>query len=62
MAPLDEEPNSAFERLAKIHQEFKEAYPNSPYLSAGMSGDYLIAIEYGATHVRLGSSILGSRS
>ena len=62
VAPLDEEPKSAFQRLAKIHQEFKESYPNSPYLSAGMSGDYLTAIEYGATHVRIGSSILGSRS
>lgn len=62
VAPLGEEPNSAFERLAKIHQDFRAKYPNSPYLSAGMSGDYELAIEYGATHVRIGSSILGSRS
>jgi len=31
-------------------------------LSAGMSGDYEAAISHGATHVRVGSSILGSRS
>lgn len=62
VAPLGEEPNSAFERLAEIHQNFKGQYPKAPYLSAGMSGDYLAAINYGATHVRIGSSILGSRT
>ena len=62
VAPLAEEPRSAFSRLAQIHQRFKSQYPDAPYLSAGMSGDYLVAIEHGATHVRLGSSILGSRA
>lgn len=61
VAPLGEEPDSAFERLAKIHQKFKASYPMAPYLSAGMSGDYLSAISHGATHIRIGSSILGSR-
>lgn len=61
VAPLGEEPDSAFERLAEIHQKFKADFPESPYLSAGMSGDYLAAISHGATHVRVGSSILGSR-
>ncbi len=62
VAPLGEEPDSAFERLAKIHEDFKSKYPSAPYLSAGMSGDYLSAITHGATHVRVGSSILGSRA
>lgn len=62
VAPLGEEPEAAFTRLAKIHQSFTANYPNSPYLSAGMSGDYQTAISYGATHIRIGSSILGSRS
>lgn len=62
VAPLGEEPDSAFERLAKIHQNFKMQYPTAPYLSAGMSGDFLSAISHGATHIRVGSSILGSRS
>ena len=62
VAPLGEEPDSAFERLALIHQSFVARYPNAPYLSAGMSGDYLSAISHGATHIRVGSSILGSRS
>ena len=62
VAPLGEEPESAFERLASIHQSFSNSYPMAPYLSAGMSGDYLSAISHGATHIRVGSSILGSRS
>ena len=62
VAPLNEEPNSAFERLAKIHSQFKTTYPMAPYLSAGMSTDYLSAISHGATHIRVGSSILGSRT
>ena len=62
VAPLNEEPESAFERLAKIHSQFKISYPMAPYLSAGMSNDYISAISHGATHVRVGSSILGSRT
>ena len=62
VAPLGEQPDSAFERLAKIHQNFVAAYPNAPFLSSGMSSDYLSAIAHGATHIRLGSSILGSRT
>ena len=31
-------------------------------LSIGMSGDYTIALEYGATHVRIGSAIFGART
>ena len=34
---------------------------NLPYLSMGMSGDYLAAIAAGATHVRIGSAIFGAR-
>ena len=62
VAPLGEQPDRAFERLAKIHQNFVTAYPNAPFLSSGMSSDYLSAIAHGATHIRVGSSILGSRS
>lgn len=62
VAPLGEDPVSAFSRLARIHSEFRQQFPSAPSLSAGMSGDFEIAIEHGATHVRIGSSILGSRS
>jgi len=44
-----------------IHYAFMEQFPEAKSLSAGMSGDYEVAISHGATHVRIGSSILGSR-
>ena len=62
VAPLGVEPEKAFADLAQINQGFKSQFPNSKYLSAGMSGDFEAAIKFGATHVRVGSSILGSRS
>ena len=33
-----------------------------PFLSMGMSGDFEVAIEEGATHVRVGSAIFGKRA
>jgi pyridoxal phosphate enzyme (YggS family) len=62
VAPLGTEPEKAFADLAQINQGFKSQFPNSKYLSAGMSGDFEAAIKFGATHIRVGSSILGSRS
>lgn len=62
VAPLGENPESAFARLSRIHSDFRQQFPSAPSLSAGMSGDFEIAIAHGATHVRVGSSILGSRS
>lgn len=62
VAPLGEDPARAFARLADIHQNFLRDHPESPYLSAGMSGDFQKAIAHGATHIRVGSSILGSRN
>lgn len=62
VAPLGAEPDKAFSDLAQINQGFVGQFPNSKFLSAGMSGDFEAAIKYGATHIRVGSSILGSRS
>jgi pyridoxal phosphate enzyme (YggS family) len=61
VAPLGEDPGSAFERLAAIQGEFVAAHPGATWLSAGMSGDLEHAIRAGATHVRVGSAVLGSR-
>ena len=61
VAPLDESTNQAFARLSKYHQLFVEHFPEAKFLSAGMSGDYESAILHGATHLRIGSSILGNR-
>jgi len=59
--PLGLAPNDAFAQLSLIHTAFMELFPEAKSLSAGMSGDYEVAISHGATHVRIGSSILGSR-
>lgn len=59
--PIGMEPKDAFPQLSLIHNEFMEQFPEAKSLSAGMSGDYELAISHGATHVRIGSSILGSR-
>ncbi len=61
VAPLDESTDQAFARLSKYHQLFVEQFPEARFLSAGMSGDYESAILHGATHIRIGSSILGNR-
>ena len=61
VAPLGEDPASAFDRLAEIRTGFLATYPSATWLSAGMSGDLEHAIRAGATHVRVGSAVLGSR-
>jgi pyridoxal phosphate enzyme (YggS family) len=60
--PVGMNPDQAYSQLAVIRTEFMNRFPHAKSLSAGMSGDYESAISHGATHVRVGSSILGSRS
>ena len=62
VAPLDQPTEQAFVRLQQIQQKFIQLYPAASSLSSGMSGDYELAISLGATHVRIGSSILGNRT
>lgn len=59
--PVQAEPRKAFQEIADIHRRFIGQFPQATSLSAGMSGDYEIAMDCGATHIRVGSSILGSR-
>ncbi|MFC8620375.1 YggS family pyridoxal phosphate-dependent enzyme [Micromonospora purpureochromogenes] len=61
VAPLGWEPERAFARLAEVAARFRDRHPEATALSAGMSGDLEAAIEYGATHVRVGSALLGMR-
>jgi pyridoxal phosphate enzyme (YggS family) len=60
--PVAAEPRIAFTQIADIHRRFISSYPEATSLSAGMSGDFEIAVDCGATHIRVGSSILGSRT
>jgi pyridoxal phosphate enzyme (YggS family) len=61
VAPLGEEPQAAFARLAQVRATFVAERPEAIWLSAGMSNDFEAAIGAGATHVRVGSAILGAR-
>lgn len=61
VAPLGEDPAEAFGRLAAIRSRFLADHPDATSLSAGMSGDLEAAVRAGATHVRVGSAILGPR-
>ncbi|HEV2636893.1 MAG TPA: YggS family pyridoxal phosphate-dependent enzyme [Actinocrinis sp.] len=61
VAPLGSEPGPAFERLAALAGKLRGAHPQAVTLSAGMSGDLEAAVAAGATHVRIGSALLGSR-
>lgn len=61
VAPLGEDPDAAFTRLADIRSEFLATHPDATELSAGMSGDLEAAVRRGATRVRVGSAVLGPR-
>lgn len=61
VAPLGEDPAPAFDRLAEVHAALQREHPDATWLSAGMSDDLEAAVERGATHVRVGSAVLGSR-
>ena len=60
--PVSAIPAEAFSQIYGVHQRFLRDFPNSQSLSTGMSGDFEVAIDHGATHIRVGSSILGSRT
>lgn len=61
VAPLGEDPAAAFARLAAMRADVLRQEPDATWLSAGMSGDLEEAVDAGATHVRVGSAVLGSR-
>lgn len=56
-----EEIRPVFKELALIRKQMKERGYNLKELSMGMSNDYEVAIEEGATIVRIGSSLFGQR-
>ena len=60
--PVEAEPEKAFSEVAELAQHFRQEFPMARWLSAGMSGDFEIAISHGATHIRVGSQILGTRA
>lgn len=61
VAPLGGDPDAAFARLREVADRIQERHPGATWISAGMSGDLEAAVAHGATHLRVGSAILGSR-
>ncbi|MFC7488366.1 YggS family pyridoxal phosphate-dependent enzyme [Knoellia sp. CPCC 206453] len=61
VAPLEGDPRAAFARLRKVADGIRAGHLDATWISAGMSGDLEDAVLEGATHLRVGSAILGSR-
>jgi len=61
VAPLGEPARPAFARLRQVSEEVRRTAPGADAISAGMSHDFADAIAEGATHLRIGTAITGSR-
>jgi uncharacterized pyridoxal phosphate-containing UPF0001 family protein len=64
LPPWGERPEDSrpyFERLRELRDGLRTRWPDVAELSMGMSGDYSVAIEEGATMVRVGTALFGPR-
>ena len=61
VAPLGVDPGEAFAQLDRVARAIRAEHPEATWVSAGMSADLEAAVAHGATHLRVGSAILGSR-
>lgn len=61
IAPLGADPAPAFARLAAVAERLRADHPAARVVSAGMSGDLEAAVAAGATHLRVGTALLGYR-
>ena len=62
VAPLAGNDDLAFAKLQEYAGQIQGVFPEAKWISAGMSADFATALKYGATHLRIGSSILGKRA
>ena len=64
MGPLSVDPENSrsyFKQTRQLFEQIQKVESSAQILSMGMSSDYLVAIEEGATMVRLGTAIFGER-
>jgi PLP dependent protein len=61
VAPIDADPDAAFAALREIAATLRAAHPAATVISAGMSADLEAAVRNGATHLRIGTALLGGR-
>ena len=62
VAPLTMDPDAAFALVASAHERLLDRHPDATIRCIGMSADLEAAVRHGATHVRVGSALLGSRA
>jgi len=61
IAPLGMPPAAAFGMLRECSGTLRASWPEARIISAGMSGDLEDAVAAGATHLRIGTALLGDR-
>lgn len=61
VAGLHTEPERDFAAIRDASEQLKLLKTEANLISAGMSGDFEIALQYGATHLRIGTAITGPR-
>jgi pyridoxal phosphate enzyme (YggS family) len=61
VAPQGMPAGAAFAKLMEVAQAMRRRHPQAVMISAGMSGDLEEAIAAGATHLRVGTALLGGR-
>ena len=61
VAPMDADPDAAFATLYDIAATLRATHPAATVISAGMSADLEAAVRNGATHLRIGTALLGGR-
>jgi pyridoxal phosphate enzyme (YggS family) len=62
VASLEGEERRDFDLVRVLSERIRSLDANAKYISAGMSGDFELALEYGATHLRIGTAITGNRT
>jgi PLP dependent protein len=61
VAPLGADPDAAFADLARVAERLRADHPAATVVSAGMTDDLEAAVRHGATHLRIGTALLGGR-
>jgi hypothetical protein len=61
VAPRFTDPSAAFAPLGHLSAVIRAVNPSATVVSAGMSGDLEAAVANGATHLRIGTALLGDR-
>jgi uncharacterized pyridoxal phosphate-containing UPF0001 family protein len=62
VAPVGRDPDEAFAEVAELARRLRVDHPSATVISAGMSGDLEAAVRHGATHLRIGTALLGRRT